>query len=95
MLAGLPRQLNAKIPNIHFCCCSDSVSAMDMSDVLAPELKQLEIEGIVAFDSLLNEEVLVVSPLFCVIGDNPRLSEVLNHLGASANRYCRMCMVLQ
>jgi len=93
MLAGLPRHLNAEIPNIHFCCCSDAASAIDMCDALAPELLQLETEGVVTFDSFLNVEVLVVSPLLCIIGDNPRSSEVLNHLGASARRYCRMCMV--
>lgn len=93
MLAGLPRRQNARIPNIHFYCCSDAISAVDMSEALAPELVQLEIEGTVAYDSFLNEEVLVVSPLLCIIGDNPRSSKVLNHLGGSARRYCRMCMV--
>ena len=93
MLAGLPRKENARVPNIHFCCCSNVVSAIDMCDIIAPELVQLEQEGIDAFDALTNQNVLVVSPLMCIIGDNPRLSEVLNHLGGSARRYCRMCMV--
>ena len=93
MLAGLPRKQNSKIPNIHFLCCSDVISAMDMSEALVPELIQLEKEGIEAFDSLLNEKVLVVAPLLCILGDNPRSSEILNHLGGSARLYCRMCMV--
>lgn len=92
MLAGLPRKENAKIPNIHFCCCSDLVSAMDMCEEIVSELKHVENEGVVAFDALTKCDVLVVSPLMCIIGDNPRLAEILNHNGSSARLYCRMCM---
>ena len=41
MIAGLPRQENTKIDNIHFCCCSDVVSALDMTGPLAQELTDL------------------------------------------------------
>ena len=66
---------------------------MDMSEALAMELIKLEGEGIEAIDSHLKESVLVVAPLMCLVADNPCASEVLNHLGGSARRYCRMCMV--
>ncbi len=37
MLAGLPRHENSKVTNIHFICCSDTVSAVDMAEtVLLP-----------------------------------------------------------
>ncbi len=49
---------------------------MDMCEAIAPELIQLEKEGIEAFDATKNEKVLVVAPLLCIIGDNPRTSEV-------------------
>lgn len=93
MLAGMPRHENAKIENIHFCCCSDVASAMDMAGSIASELTVLEQQGVEAYDALRKEVVLVVSPLLCVIADNPRASELLNHLGGSARRYCRMCLV--
>ena len=93
ILAGLPRHENSKISNLHFCCCSDVASAMDMSGAIAVELSKLENEGIEAFDAHLKEMVIIVSPLLCIVADNPRASEVLNHLGGSARRYCRMCMV--
>jgi len=35
--------------------------------------------------------VLVIAPVLCGICDNPRASELTNHMGWSANRYCRMC----
>ena len=93
-LAGLPRHENAKICNIHYCCCSDVVSAIDMTGPLAQELIDIETNGIEAYDSLLMCPVIVVSPLMCILADNPRASEILNHLGSSARRFCRMCMVL-
>ncbi len=93
LLAGLPRSENAKIPNIHFVCCSDAISAMGMTKPIAQELVSLEMHGVEAYDALHNCPVLLVAPLMCVLADNPRASEVLNHLGGAARRYCRMCTV--
>ena len=92
VLGGLPRHEN-RISNLHFCCCSDVVSAMNMSGEIAIELNKLENEGIEAFDTHLKEMVIVVAPLLCIVADNPQAFELLNHLGGSARRYCRMCMV--
>ena len=93
MFAGLPRKENAKLTNIHFVTCSDVVSALDMAGPIADELCDLEMNGIIAFDVLLNQFVLAVSPLMCILADNLRASELLNHLGPSARLFCRLCMV--
>ena len=53
----------------------------------------LESEGVEMYDAKGSERVLVVAPLMIVICDNPRASELVNHLGSSANRYCRVCEV--
>ena len=45
------------------------------------------------YDAYLECEVLLVAPLLCVICDNPRASEVLNHLKGAASKFCRMCDV--
>ena len=66
VLAGLPRHENSKISNIHFLC-SDSVSAMEMTEAIAPELICLEKEGIEAYDALQQQPVLVVSPVMCIV----------------------------
>ncbi len=92
MLAGLPRHENSKISNIHFVCCSDIANAVEMAEAIVKELGSLE-EGIEAFDAVMNEPVIVLAPLMCILADNPRASELLNHLGGSAKKYCRMCMV--
>ena len=92
-LAGLPREINTQMPNIHFMCCSDTVSFLEMTEPIARELIQLEIEELEAYDAHLHQPVLVVAPVLCAICDNPRASEMLNHMGGTALKFCRMCMV--
>ena len=92
LLAGLPRHENSKISNIHLVCCSDVASALDMAGAVVADLTTLE-DGIEAYDALLEETALILSPLLCILADNPRASELLNHLGGSARKCCRMCMV--
>lgn len=93
LFAGLPRHENAKLKNIHFICSSDQVTPMEMSQPIATELALLENEGVEAYDAHLGEQVCVIAPLIAIICDNPRASELLNHMGSTANKYCRFCMV--
>ena len=72
---------------------SDSISALDMATPIADELIQLENSGVDVYDAYQNEHVLVIAPLLCIICDNPMASQLLNHLGGSAKKYCRLCMV--
>lgn len=92
MLAGLPREVNAKLHNIHFVCASNICRAMEMVEPIVADLLRLE-EGVVMFDATLKQSVLVVAPVLCVIADNPRASDITNHIGNSGNRFCRMCDV--
>lgn len=46
-----------------------------MAEPLAKDLLELEENGIVTYDAYLNEDVLVVTPILCLICDNPRASE--------------------
>ena len=39
-LAGLPHHVNARIENIHFLCCSDSVCPLDMSKPISEDLNK-------------------------------------------------------
>ena len=67
---------------------------MAMLPPIVDELKILETEGIVAYDAHLKQEVLLVAPVLCITADNPRSSEIMNHLGPSSKMFCRMCMVM-
>ena len=40
------------------------------------------------YDAYLQREVLVVAPVLCILADNSRSSELLNHMGSTANKYC-------
>ena len=65
---------------------------MDLCDAIALELIQLE-EGIEAHDAYHGQLVIILSPSMCIMVDNPRASEFLNHFGGAARRYCRICIV--
>ena len=93
LIAGLPRHMNAQLEHIHFINTSDKVSPLELSRPIVDELNVLEMEGIELYDAHLQEEVLVTAPLMCIICDNPRASELVNHLGSGANKHCRVCMV--
>ena len=94
MLAGLPRSENAKLENIHFVSASNLISALEMADgPLVNDLNTLATKGLVTYHAQLQRDVHIVAPIITLICDNPRASELLNHNGSSARRYCRMCMV--
>ena len=90
-LAGLPKHENA---HIHFIGASNRVTAMDMSVEIAKDLRMLE-ERKVMVDAHIKEEVLILAPVICFICDDVRASELLNHMGSTANKYCRICHARQ
>ena len=93
LFAGLPRAVNSRHESIHFICCSNQASAIEMADPIVDELLKLETEGLVTYDARLGQEVLVIAPVLCAICDNPRASEITNHTGSSSKKYYRMCQV--
>lgn len=74
-------------------CCSNECEVLDMSQPVVDDLLDLELHGITAYDAHLQEDMLVVAPLMCVLCDNPWHSEIMNHSGPSANLFYRICMV--
>ena len=92
-LAGLSGQTSSKVCNIHFVCCSDNLSTLELGKPIAEELLFLETQGIEVYDALNNQNVIVVAPLICIVADNPMASEITNHLRGAANKYCRICEV--
>ena len=48
MLAGLPRAENSQLENIHFICCSNETSAVEMATPIVEDLFGLEMEGVIA-----------------------------------------------
>ena len=65
-----------------------------MSRPIVNDLLNLEKNGITVFDECLQCDVLLVAPVICALADNPRHSEIMSHSGATANKFCRICMVI-
>lgn len=93
LLAGLPKSVNSQLENIHFMCASNTVRCLELVDPIVDDLLVLEKEGVMMYDALHGQNVLVVAPVLCALADNPRASDLLNHMGASARMFCRICMV--
>ena len=64
-----------------------------MARPISEDLARLENEGVEIYDAQSQEKVLVVASLMLIICDNPRASELANHLGSAANKFCRICEV--
>ena len=45
------------------------------------------------YDASVRETVLVVAPVMLLLCDNPMSSDLCNHLGSTARKFCRMCLV--
>ena len=62
LLAGLPREENSKLHNIHLITCSNKVSVLDMAVPLVEELIKLE-NGVIVYDALLQRDIILMAPL--------------------------------
>lgn len=73
-------------------CASNGISAIKQ---LKPRVKDLLIlqDGVVMFDALWNQDVLVVALILACLCDNPRVSEIVGDLRGNPNSFCRQCLV--
>ena len=69
------------------------MSVLEMAEPITNELIHLEREGTEVYDGHLQCNVLVVAPILCAICDNPRASEMVNHMKGAAIKLCRICNV--
>ena len=66
LLAGLPRHENSKVSNIHFVCCLDKVTPLEMSEQIVSELNVLETTGIEVYDASACTTALVIAPFILI-----------------------------
>ncbi|KAH6880930.1 hypothetical protein BKA70DRAFT_1446935 [Coprinopsis sp. MPI-PUGE-AT-0042] len=92
-LAGLPLEHVMKQFNIHFLCTSNIAPPLEMLDGVVSQLEDAEIRGIWAWDSQLQELVLVFVVVLALLGDNPMQSELACHIGLAGKYFCRICWV--
>ena len=68
------------------------MKALELAKPVADSLAKLE-QGVPMYDAYLKQQVLVIAPVLLIIADNPMASELCNHQGSTATRYCRLCLV--
>lgn len=93
LLAALSKEENGRLKNIHLLTCSNLVPPLQMARPIVDDLSLLEEQGLVVYDAFLKEEILLVTPVLTLLADNPRASELVNHMGSTARKYCRICHV--
>ncbi|KAE9398997.1 hypothetical protein BT96DRAFT_957440 [Gymnopus androsaceus JB14] len=81
--AGLPRHLASQETNVHFLCTSNTAAPLEMLDGIVEQLEKSQTEGIWAWDSYLNDLVLVIPSVLAMLGDNPMQRRL----------FCRVCGV--
>ena len=65
---------------------------MDMAEGVVSDLLELE-HGIEVYDASLARSIFVIAPVICILCDNARGSELVNHMGCRTIKYCHICMV--
>ena len=68
------------------------LDALTLAKPIVENLLQLE-KGVQMYDAVLQQNVLVIAPVMLVMADNPMASDLCNHQGSSAKKFCRFCLV--
>ncbi|KAI9095604.1 hypothetical protein DFS34DRAFT_595137 [Phlyctochytrium arcticum] len=89
--AGLPFKSQQEDYNIHLITVSDQVEGVEMGAELVKQITEQAEKGVQVYHATLQEEVLVVSPVMAILGDNPMHSELGAHIGLKGNFPCRFC----
>ncbi|KAI9102777.1 hypothetical protein DFS34DRAFT_692279 [Phlyctochytrium arcticum] len=89
--AGLPFKSQQEDYNIHLITVSDQVEGVEMGAELVKQITEQAEKGVQVYHATLQEEVLVVSPIMAILGDNPMHSELGAHIGLKGNFPCRFC----
>ncbi|KAI7966088.1 hypothetical protein MJO29_001836 [Puccinia striiformis f. sp. tritici] len=88
---GLPPQLTNMEYNCHFISTSNQAGPLEIGEPIIDEINKLSQEGCVAYDALLEEEVLMVVVPLCFLADSPMAAEVTNTPNpGSSNNPCRL-----
>ncbi|KAH9821027.1 hypothetical protein DFH28DRAFT_923470 [Melampsora americana] len=91
-LSGLSPAFTNQEFNIHFLATSNCASALDLLDKVVDDINDLAVNGMVAYDHTLGEDVLAMVVVLCHLGDSPMHAEISNTLNpANTLTPCRMC----
>ncbi|KAF9056802.1 hypothetical protein BDP27DRAFT_1433532 [Rhodocollybia butyracea] len=91
--AGLQREELSKEYNIHFLSTSNLAPPLEMLDGIADQIQDCQENGIWAWDSKTQSQVLLLVCVLALLGDNPMQSEFSCHIGLWGKYFCRSCWV--
>ncbi|EFP93552.2 uncharacterized protein PGTG_19548 [Puccinia graminis f. sp. tritici CRL 75-36-700-3] len=91
-LLGLPPNVANQEYNCHFLSTSNIASVLELSEQIVTELNEMSLDGFLAYDASIHQEVWVNTLVLCFLADSPMHAEVTNtpNPGQSLNP-CRMC----
>ncbi|OAV92081.1 hypothetical protein PTTG_08799 [Puccinia triticina 1-1 BBBD Race 1] len=94
-LSGLPPAISNQEFNCHFLCTSNTAGALEMGQLIVPEMNNMCRNGYDAYDVSLEEEVLVMTPVFSFLADSPMHAEITSTpVPSAALNPCRFCVLL-
>ncbi|POW11185.1 hypothetical protein PSTT_05423 [Puccinia striiformis] len=91
-LSGLHPHLSNQEYHCHFVGTSNVASVLELGEPIIDDLCDLGTIGHPAYDSLINENVLIMSVVLAFLADSPMHAEVTSTpLPGNANNPCRVC----
>ncbi|OAV96041.1 hypothetical protein PTTG_02286 [Puccinia triticina 1-1 BBBD Race 1] len=91
-LSGLPPSSCKMQYNCHFVTTSNQAGVLELAEPIVNEMNLIARQGFTAYDSRLDEDVLVMSIVLCFQGDSPMHAEVTNTFVPNVClNPCRMC----
>ncbi|KAL9935794.1 hypothetical protein V8E36_005371 [Tilletia maclaganii] len=89
--AALPADRLSSDATIRLFAASEKASVQEISQALAQQIKSLHEDGIVCWDVLRQESVLIYGHIAAVISDNPMAAELASNIGMKGKFPCRCC----
>ncbi|CAH7689410.1 hypothetical protein PPACK8108_LOCUS24483 [Phakopsora pachyrhizi] len=91
-LSGLPPKYSNQEYNTIFVATSNIASALELCAPVVEELNTLSSTGFLAYDSSLNEYVLVMPVVLLFLGDSPMHAEISSTMHPNVSlQPCRIC----
>ncbi|KIJ47128.1 hypothetical protein M422DRAFT_249438 [Sphaerobolus stellatus SS14] len=91
--AGVPKRLLAQEFFVRFASTSPHASNLEQVEAILEQIKATHNEPIIAWDSELKQEIMLVISVLHLPADNPMQSTLSSHIGLKGNCFCRKCHI--
>ncbi|THG97865.1 hypothetical protein EW026_g4222 [Hermanssonia centrifuga] len=91
--ANMPREMIEKEFCVRFVSSSPNATPLELMDAMRESIRKASENGIVAWDCMNKEEVILCPYPLLFAGDNPMQAEECSQGGLACNYFCRTCKV--